>query len=176
MLVAHFVKRELETLFVHKFSAATMPFFNIFKNSAHYWLLSGFLIAYFTYWPTASTAHDPHPVNAVVLYAGIACFLVGEVGNLYTHLILSSLRSKGGSERGIPKGIGFDVVTCPNYMFEALAWAGIWLTNWNWSTGVFVVVAVGQMALWAKKKESRYRKELGGKYKKKRYSMIPGTW
>lgn len=41
---------------------------------------------------------------------------------------------------------------------------------------MFVAVAVGQMAVWAKKKENRYRKEGGTKYKKKRFAMIPGIW
>ena len=50
------------------------------------------------------------------------------------------------------------------------------MINRSWSTGVFIVVAVAQMAIWARKKESRYRKELGGKYKKKRFGMILGLF
>ena len=45
------LKRELETIFVHT-SNATMPAFNIFKNSGHYWILSGFNLAYFIYGPS----------------------------------------------------------------------------------------------------------------------------
>jgi very-long-chain enoyl-CoA reductase len=65
-------------------------------------------------------------------------------------------------------------VTCPNYFFEFLAWTAILLVNRSWSTAVFAVVASAQMYVWAVKKEKRYRKELPGKYKKKRFAMFPG--
>jgi very-long-chain enoyl-CoA reductase len=172
-ITLHFLKRELETLFVHRFSNATMPVRNIFKNSFHYWVLAGLFIAYFSYSPTSATAAQSNPA---LTYTGLALFIAGELGNLNTHLVLRGLRSPGGTERGVPKGLGFNLVTCPNYLFETIAWAGILLINRSWSTAVFIVVAVAQMAVWAKKKESRYRKELGGKYSKKRYSMIPGVW
>ncbi|KZP22690.1 hypothetical protein FIBSPDRAFT_952787 [Athelia psychrophila] len=49
----HFVKRELETLFVHRFSHGTMPFTNVFKNSVHYHLGFGLAIA----WAELSNLH-----------------------------------------------------------------------------------------------------------------------
>lgn len=173
MITLHFAKRELETLFVHRFSLATMPARNILKNSAHYWIFAGVNIAYWIYRPDALTAD---PSTPFVTYAALLLYIVGELGNLSTHLTLRGLRSTGGTERGIPLGFGFGLVTCPNYMFETMAWVGIWMVTWSWSTLVFIVLAVGQMAAWAKKKESKYRKEFGSQYQKKRYSMLPGIW
>lgn len=150
-----------------------MPFTNIFKNSGHYWIFGGANIAYWIFRPDAPTAQ---PFSPLVTYTALALFVIGELGNLSTHLTLRGLRSTGGTERGIPQGLGFSLVTCPNYMFETIAWAGIWLTTWSLGTGLFIVIAVGQMALWAKKKESRYRKEFGDKYQKKSFGMIPGLF
>lgn len=56
MVLLHYGKREFETLFVHRFSNATMPFTNIFKNSIHYWVFFGFLSMYFFMHPLYTPA------------------------------------------------------------------------------------------------------------------------
>lgn len=177
LIMMHFMKRELETLYVHRFSQATMPVRNIFKNSFHYWVLAGLNIALFTYTPSEDSPTS-HPAPVWTLWVGCAMFAVGEAGNLWAHLTLRDMRSEGGAERTEPKTglFGLLRVTCPNYTMEALAWCGIWLVNRSLSTGLFVAVAVVQMGIWAKKKEKRYRSELGDKYRRKRFAMIPGIW
>ncbi|KAI4240734.1 MAG: hypothetical protein L6R40_004979 [Gallowayella cf. fulva] len=173
LITLHFLKRELETLFLHRFSAATMPLFNLFKNSAHYWLLAGLNIAFWTYRDGAPAAGASNPW---ITWPSVALYTIGELGNLNAHLVLRSLRSAGGSERGIPHGLGFGLVTCPNYMFETLAWTGICGVTWSLASVLFAAVAVVQMALWAKKREVRYRRDFGGKYPRKRFVMLPGLW
>lgn len=173
LLTVHFIKRELETIFVHRFSNATMPARNIFKNSAHYWALAGFNIAYWVFRPDAAAASD-NP-NPALTYAGLAMFVFGELANLNAHLILRDLRRPGTTERGIPSGFGFSLVTCPNYLFEIMAWIGVFLVSQlSWSVLVFIAVGGLQMWSWALKKERRYRKEFGDKYKNKRFAMLPG--
>jgi very-long-chain enoyl-CoA reductase len=173
LVYLHFMKRELETLYIHRFSASTMPLRNIFKNSFHYWIISGVFMAYFMYSPTSRTAG---PINPLITYPGLALFAIGELGNLNAHYVLRNLRKEGTKERGIPQGLGFNLVTCPNYMFEAMAWFGITLVSQNWAVLVFAIVSIGQMAIWSKKKERNYRKEFGDKYQKKRYGLLPGIY
>ncbi|RKF80843.1 putative enoyl reductase [Golovinomyces cichoracearum] len=172
MIVLHFLKRELETLFVHKFSLSTMPMRNIFKNSAHYWIGSGLFIAYFIYHPSSITQKES-PLIKYVNIAGVIMYLFGEISNAHTHITLSRLRSKGGTERGIPRGYGFDLVTCPNYMFEVIAWIGINMVNKSLSTTIFTIVAGWQMYVWAIKKEKALRAEFPDTYKKKKNVLFP---
>ncbi|OGM49455.1 steroid alpha reductase family protein [Aspergillus bombycis] len=125
LLTIHFVKREYESIFVHRFS--------------------------------------------------LALFAFGELANLNTHLVLRDLRRPDTTERGVPHGFGFGVVTCPNYLFEIISWMGIYLVSGlSWSILIFIIIGSVQMGLWAKKKERRYREEFGGKYKVKRFVMLPG--
>lgn len=173
MITLHFIKREYETLFIHKFSAASMPARNIFKNSFHYWVLSGANLAYWIYSPTSYTAQTSPTIQYLDI-AGVILYIFGEVSNLLTHITLSNLRSPGGTERGIPQGYGFNLVTCPNYMFETIAWIGVLLVTKSASTVLFLVVAFVQMYVWAVKKERALRKEFPDRYKKKRSVILPG--
>jgi len=50
------------------------------------------------------------------------CNQFAQLSNLYTHIYLSSLRKPNSTERKIPYGYGFDLVSCPNYLFEILGW------------------------------------------------------
>jgi very-long-chain enoyl-CoA reductase len=171
MIVAHFVKREIETLFVHKFSANTMPFFNVFKNSFFYWALSGLLCAVSIYSPRSLAARADQPLFDLV---GLALYLFGETANALVHLYLAGLRSTGGTERKIPSGYGFSLVTCPNYLYEILSWIGIIIVSRDWTVAFFISIGGAQMFTWAKGKERAYRKEFGDKYKKKRFVILPG--
>lgn len=85
-------------------------------------------------------------MNADCLQYGLAAYVVGELGNLYHHYLLSTLRTtdkngkviisksdKGGSDEEfdvksnylVPTGGLFDYVTMPHYFFELIAWLGI---------------------------------------------------
>ncbi|KAH8678150.1 steroid alpha reductase family protein [Xylariales sp. PMI_506] len=170
-IMAHFLKREFETAFVHRFSASTMPAFNVFRNSFFYWAVAGLLAALEVYAPFSPAAKA---TTLRIDALGFALFLFGESANFMVHWYLSTLRSPGGTERKIPKGYGFSLVTSPNYMYEIIAWVGLILISRSPSVALFIVVGSSYMYTWGWGKEKAYRKEFGDKYKKKRYVMLPG--
>ncbi|KAJ9138698.1 Very-long-chain enoyl-CoA reductase [Pleurostoma richardsiae] len=168
---AHFVKRELETVFVHKFAANTMPAWMIFRNSFFYWAFAGLLSGFFIYSPKSPAARSElTPLDLI----GLGLYVYGEVCNAIVHLHLASLRSRGGTEKGIPTCIGSSLVTCPNYMFEVISWVGIILISREWAVVVFIATGTFYMAGWSRDKEKALRATFGDKYKKKRYTMLPG--
>lgn len=50
-----------------------------------------------------------------------------------THITLRNLRPPGTRVRAIPYGYGFDLVSCPNYFFEFLAWSAVCFLTTSWS-------------------------------------------
>ena len=121
MAVLHYVKRELETAFVHVFSRYTMPLKRIFINSLHYWvffaLCNGIELYFFP---------SGHTYSTITIGILVSLWVIFEFCNFQCHVVLSSFRKKqkeGGEyenqakKRGIPRGWGFDMVSCANYFW-----------------------------------------------------------
>ncbi|KAI0911728.1 3-oxo-5-alpha-steroid 4-dehydrogenase-domain-containing protein [Ustulina deusta] len=174
MIMAHFVKRELEVLFVHKFSTNTMPAAFIVRNSLFYWVFAGLLGALEIYAPFSPAAQAGDFLSSPLDVLGLALYVFGELCNAHVHWYLSTLRKPGETARKIPTGLGFSLVTCPNYMFEIIAWIGIILVTRSPALVVFITIGSYYMYIWGWGKEKAYRKQFGDKYKKKRSVMLPG--
>jgi len=171
--IIHYSKRLLETLFVHRFSHATMPFYNLFKNCSYYWLF-GLYIGYYVNHPL----YTPPGYGDTQIYAALGTFLLAELGNLSIHLALRNLRPPGTSERKIPVPTSnpltslFNFVSCPNYTYEVLAWISFSVMTQCLPAGLFTVAGLYQMSVWALGKHRNYKKEFPN-YPKGRKSIIP---
>ena len=72
--------------------------------------------------------------------------------NYKCHIILRDLRKPGTTERGIPKGNIFHLVSCANYFWESMAWLLFAIMSQVLGAYVFAVFSSGQMLQWALKK------------------------
>ncbi|KAL3233006.1 Very-long-chain enoyl-CoA reductase [Nakaseomyces bracarensis] len=162
----HYTKRVLETLFLHKFSMATMPLFNLFKNSSHYWLINGSIAAsYFGYGfliNDATLATIYKFLHLERTHTIVTLFLISEFWNFYVHLKLRMWgdyqKKLGNTTKRIPINEGlFNVFVAPNYTFEVWSW--IWFafaSKLNIFSLIFLTVSATQMYLWAMKKNKKY--------------------
>lgn len=168
---AHYAKRLLETIFVHRFSNATMPVSNLFKNCSYYW---GFA-AYVAY-------HVNHPLYTAPsdfqMYTALAAFIFCELGNLSIHVALRNLRPAGSKVRKIPYPTSnpmtalFSFVSCPNYTYEVGAWVSFTIMTQCLPAGLFAFAGFYQMTVWALGKHKNYKNEFPN-YPKGRKSIIP---
>ncbi|GAW81126.1 3-oxo-5-alpha-steroid 4-dehydrogenase [Plasmodium gonderi] len=169
-LLFHFLKREFESMFVHRFSNATMPITRVPINCGHYWVLCGVNIGYYLFHPL----YKPHCIETkpAIVYSIFIVLLILEFLNLKCHLILRNLRPRGTKNRGIPHGYGFSYISCANYFYESLIWI-IFALIINTLTGyLFSIVATTQMAIWALKKHNNYKREFPN-YPKNRKAIFP---
>uniref|UniRef100_A0A7N8X7P5 Very-long-chain enoyl-CoA reductase n=1 Tax=Mastacembelus armatus TaxID=205130 RepID=A0A7N8X7P5_9TELE len=128
----HYVKRLLETLFVHRFSHGTMPLRNIFKQQIRLALII-FLFCQIGNFsihialrnlrpPGSKTRKIPYPTK-----------------NPFTWIFL--------------------LVSCPNYTYELGSWLGFTLMTQCLPVAFFTLVGFIQMTVWAKGKHRSYLKE-----------------
>ena len=165
----HYLKRIIETIFVHEFSRDTMPIKNLFKNCAYYWFLFGLLCNYYLFNSNYNTEF-----LLFFRYFFIAFFISAELKNLKCHLILKEMKEKHKGKKGIPPPKeGFEYVTCANYFWEFLAWFCFSIVSLHWSVFLFTCCGFYQMREWAIKKHKEIKKAFGDKYPKERKAFIP---
>mmetsp|Transcript_32792 Transcript_32792/g.57082 ORF Transcript_32792/g.57082 Transcript_32792/m.57082 type:complete len:302 (-) Transcript_32792:1268-2173(-) len=174
MLAGHFIKRELESMFIHRFSSATMPFSKLPINCTYYWLFNSLLIGWFFFHPQ----YTEPSFSPLIKQALVGSFVLFEVLNGITHLKLRNLRSPGTKERGIPSGWGFDQVSCANYFWEICAWTSFAVFSKTTTSYLFLMASIAILTKWAKDRHYRYKKEFDGKegrilYPKNRTALIP---
>jgi very-long-chain enoyl-CoA reductase len=172
MVIGHYLKREFESIFIHRFSHGTMPFRNVFKNSFHYHILGGLLLAYAIYGPWLAVGTERSLISPKLFWGSILVFIYAELSNLHTHITLRNLRPPGTRVRRIPYGYGFGLVSCPNYTFELLAWAAFAVLTGSLAAWLFFAVSFGQIYLWAIKKHKAYKREFPD-YPSNRKALIP---
>lgn len=117
-VVLHFMKRVLESLFLHRYSGP-IDWSTTVLIACVYSLASGML---------GFVNREPLPAPDLWFSVGVFLFVVGVAGNFYHHKLLADLR-KNSLEYFIPKGGLFEYVVCPHYLFEILIWLGIALLS-----------------------------------------------
>lgn len=151
--IFHYSKRLFETFFVHTFSHATMPLFNLFKNCTYYW---GFAAAIMFSIIRKSGQEVMFPALQPI---GLVLFFVFELTNAYCHIKLRNLRPKGSTAHVLPRGFLFNSIACPNYTFEILSWVAYTMYSQVLISALFTLAGALQMFVWADKKRKRLIEE-----------------
>ncbi|KAM6904447.1 very-long-chain enoyl-CoA reductase-like [Xenentodon cancila] len=169
----HYIKRILETLFVHRISHGTMPLRNIFKNCGYYWCTAAWMAYYINHPLYTPPIYGQQQVNA-----GVYIFLFCQIGNFSIHVALRNLKPPGSKVKKIPYPTKnpftwiFWLVSCPNYTYEVGSWIGFTVMTQCVPVAFFTLVAFVQMTVWAKGKHRGYLKEFRD-YPTLRSSILP---
>ncbi|CAI9575759.1 unnamed protein product, partial [Staurois parvus] len=119
----HYIKRLIETLFVHRFSTGTLPLKSMVKYCIYYWGFAAWLAYYINH-----PLYTPPPYTKRQMSLAIFLFLMCETGNFSIHVALSNLKADGSRSRRYPIPTRnpftwlFFFVTCPNYTYEVGSW------------------------------------------------------
>ncbi|XP_033372326.1 very-long-chain enoyl-CoA reductase-like isoform X3 [Parus major] len=169
----HYIKRLIETVFVHRFSRGTMPLRNIVKNCLYYWGFAAWLAYYINHPLYTPPSYGKKQINFAVIM-----FLLCEAGNFSIHVALSDLRRNGSKTCKIPYPTKnpftwlFFFVSCPNYTYEVGTWISFTIMTQCVPVGLFTLLCFIQMTIWAKDKHCTYLREFKD-YPSHRMPIIP---
>jgi very-long-chain enoyl-CoA reductase len=165
MVSAHFGKRCLETLFVHKYSGV-MHTDSVVMICAMYstqsWVL-GELAA-----TDVGPGLMPIPGLDVWTSLGFALWLIGVGINFQHHLLLAKLRVPGELEYKLPRGGLFGYVACPHYLGELIGWIGFSLVFRHIGALMLTFVMVMYLGGRSHNTVKWYRERLG--------DQVPANW
>jgi very-long-chain enoyl-CoA reductase len=150
---------------VHKFSRATMPLANLFRNSTYYW---GFAAA--VGYPLVSPYYTAPGKEQVAVC--LALWVAAQLTNYLVHAQLAGMRgTEGDKTRQPPKGFLFSLVSCPNYTAEVIGWVAWTGLTQIGMAGLFTLFGFYQMRQWAISKHVDYCDEFPEI--KKRKAIVP---
>jgi len=162
MLTAHYLKRELEVFFVHRYSGK-IDLATSCAISLSYGLA------------TVGIMHYSARERALgrVAIAGAVLFGVGAAGNAWHHWLLAALRSGNRTAYAVPRGALFGLVACPHYLMELVAWLGIAMA----SSSLFAYLNFASMSAYlmgrAISTRDWYRRKFGDEYPAARKALVP---
>jgi very-long-chain enoyl-CoA reductase len=167
----HFLRRTLESAFLHVYTRSTVSVGDVLGEYVYYWVFSAWIA-----WGTSTAGHVLPGMPLRVL--GISIFLIGELGNFTSHLMLRRLRRAGSLKRHIPHGFLFEYVSSPHYLFEILSWAGFAIVAQTWGSLAFLVVGSCILGSWARQRHLAYRVQFDGRkgellYPNHRKCLVP---
>eukprot|EP00769_Ergobibamus_cyprinoides_P003863 gnl/Ergobibamus_cyprinoides/534.p1 GENE.gnl/Ergobibamus_cyprinoides/534~~gnl/Ergobibamus_cyprinoides/534.p1 ORF type:complete len:322 (+),score=82.80 gnl/Ergobibamus_cyprinoides/534:50-967(+) len=167
--IAHFVKRIIETLFVHTFSRATMPVKRAAINISYY---TGFAVLISRAVYAGGSRFHPQPTCRFFFFLG--CWLAAELCNGLAHLHLRLLRDSRAAHEpySLPRHPVFGRVTCANYLYEILGWASLGAASRLPVIWVFTAFGTWQMHRWALQKHRRLQK-LYPEEMARRWPLVP---
>jgi very-long-chain enoyl-CoA reductase len=170
---SHFLRRTLESAFVHRYSKPSVGAADYLSEYLYYWGFAAWIA-----WSLAAPSHRAPALGVQGL--GLALFVLAEAGNARAHVILRSLRAPGTRDKRIPRGFLFEWVSCPHYLCEILSWVGFNLVTTTLAGLAFLIVGAGILGAWAHTRHVAYRKEFaagtGERYPAKRRALLPGVF
>ncbi|HEY4157271.1 MAG TPA: hypothetical protein VGM29_04205 [Polyangiaceae bacterium] len=171
---AHFLRRTLESAFVHRYGKPRIGAGDYLTEYVYYW---GFA-AWIAWSVTASTHRAP---GLGVQALGLFVFVLAEAGNARAHRMLRDLRPLGSRDKRLPRGFLFEWVSCPHYLCEILAWVGFNIATQTLAGLSFMLVGAGILGAWAHTRHVAYKREFTGDdgreaYPARRRALLPGVF